>query len=180
MPESTVPTVPTAGLIACVGCRGLVPDEDGPIHRYITASPGCWRIYTELGAGGLPAVPKSTLAVDAYAVTHPGVPGRQSTPSVWIHLVTLCCALERGWSLDGAIQLRRVTADAFDAWPWLDRPVGMGPITVVDVAGASADGDAARAGSLVEGWIHGAWDAWSQHHPAVRARADDIVGRFYS
>ncbi len=175
-----LPTVPTSGLVACVGCRGLVPDEDGPIHRYITASPGCWRIYTELGASGLPAVPKSTLAVDAYAVTHPGVPGRQSTPSVWIHLVTLCCALERGWSLDGAIQLRRVTADAFDVWPWLDRPVGMGPITVVDVAGASADGDAARAGLLVEGWIHGAWDAWSQHHPAVRARADDIVGRFFS
>ncbi len=81
-------------LVASVGCRGVVPDGDGPIHRYMTASPGCWRIHAELGAGGFPASPRSPLTVDAYAVTHPGVPGPQSTPSVWVHLVTLCAVLE--------------------------------------------------------------------------------------
>jgi hypothetical protein len=157
-----------------------VPDEDGPIHRYMTASPGCWRNYTELVARGLPAVPKSTIVVDAYAVTHPGVPGRQSTPSVWIHLVTLCCILERGWSLDRAIRLRTVAADAFDGWPWLDRPSAMGSITAIDVAEAMAGGEAPRAGHLVESWVDGAWAAWSAHHPAVRRRTDDLVRRFFS
>jgi len=170
---------PPAGHVACVGCRGLVPDEDGPVHRYMTASPGCWRIYAELGAGGLPPVPRSVLAVDAYAVSHPGVPGPQSTPSVWIHLITLCCTLERGWALDGAIRLRRVAADAFDAWPWLDRPDSMGPVTVVDVARSVAMGDGVAAGRLVDEWVGSAWEAWADHRAAVRSRADDLIRRFF-
>jgi hypothetical protein len=154
-----------------------VPEEDGPIHRYMTASPGCWRIYGELVAGGLPGSSRSALVVDAYAVTHPGVPGPQSTPSVWIHLLTLCWTLERGWPVDGAIRLRRVGADAFAEWPWLDRPDTMGEVTAVDVARAVRDRDPG-ASDLVVRWVEGAWAAWSAHHVAVRARADDLTRRF--
>lgn len=165
--------------VVCVGCRGLVPDEDGPIHRYMTASPGCWRIYTELGAGAMPRTARSPLSVDAYAVTHPGVVGPQSTPSVWVHLVTLCAVIEKGWSVEHAVRLRRVGADAFERWPWLDRPDPMGEVTVVDVAGAVAAGEADRANDLVAAWVDAAWGAWSAHHPAVRARTDDLVTRFF-
>src|SRR5262245_21594553 len=28
----------------CVGCGGLVPKMEGPTHRYMEASPGCWRV----------------------------------------------------------------------------------------------------------------------------------------
>jgi hypothetical protein len=164
-----------AGVVACVGCGGLVPDEDGPIHRYMTASPGCWRIYTELGAGGLPPSPRAGLTVDAYAVTHPGIPGPQSTPSVWIHLLTLYFILERGWPVDRAIVLRRAAADSFDGWPWLQPPTSMGAVTAVDVAQAM-DPDAAAG--LVEGWVEGAWMAWSALHPTVRARADRLSAQF--
>jgi hypothetical protein len=171
--------VEVAGPVACVGCRGLVPDEDGPIHRYMTASPGCWRIYTELGAGSMPGTARSALTVDAYAVTHPGVPGPQSTPSVWIHLVTLCAMLERGWAVEQAVRLRRVAADAFERWAWLDRPDSMGEITVVDIDRAIEAWDGGRAADLVEGWIDAAWGAWSAHHPVVRARTDELVARFF-
>jgi hypothetical protein len=156
-----------------------VPDEDGPVHRYMTASPGCWRIYTELGARGMPATPRSPLTVDAYAVTHPGVPGPQSTPSVWIHLLALCFVFERDWPGDQAIRLRRVGADAFDRWAWLDRPDSMGEVTVVDVNRAVAGGDGATTAKLAEAWIDAAWGAWSAHHPAVRSRADELVARFF-
>jgi hypothetical protein len=165
--------------IACVGCRGLVPDEDGPIHRYMTASPGCWRIYTELGAGAMPRTARSSLTVDAYAVTHPGVAGPQSTPSVWVHLVTLCAVIEKGWGVEHAVRLRRVGADAFDRWPWLDRPESMGAVTVVDVAHAVEAGDGPTAADLVEAWIDAAWGAWATHHGAVRARTDELVARFF-
>jgi Family of unknown function (DUF5946) len=165
-PERTLP---------CVGCGGLVPDEDGPIHRYMTASPGCWRIYTELAAGGMPASPWAGLTVDAYAVTHPGVPGPQSIPSVWIHLIALCFVLVRGWPVDQAIRLRRVGADAFAGWPWLEPPASMGDVTAVDVAATTRTDAAAE---LVRGWVHGAWAAWIDHHPAVVARADELTTRF--
>ena len=49
----TMAEAPSGRLVGCVGCRGLVPDIDGPVHRYMTASPGCWRAYTELTAGNL-------------------------------------------------------------------------------------------------------------------------------
>ena len=144
------------------------------MHRYMTASPGCWRIYTELTAGNLPAGPMSDLVVDAYAVTHPGVLGPQSTPSVWIHLTTLCFILERGWPVSRAVRLRTVAADAFDGWPWLERPDRMGDVTAVDVAAAVARGELDLAGELTAAWVGDAWNAWSVHHAAVRARADEL------
>ena len=167
----------SSGFVACVGCRGLVPDIDGPVHRYMTASPGCWQTYTELTAGILPASSYAGLVVDAYAISHPGVPGPQSTPSVWIHLTTLCFILERGWPVERATPLRRLAADAFDRWPWLARPETMGEITTIDVARAVGRGDPDGARDLTGRLVFGAWAAWSAHHAEVRARTDALAGR---
>jgi Family of unknown function (DUF5946) len=176
MPEAATPGATRAGTIVCVGCHGVVPDIDGPIHRYMTAAPGCWRAYTELlGGGGLPPGPAVGLTVDAYAVTHPGMPGPQSTPSVWIHLLTLCFVLERRWPVDEAMRLRRLAADSFRGWPWLTPPESMGEVTAIDVAAALTAGDGASAVSLTRRWVDGAWAAWGSHHPAVRARADALT-----
>lgn len=162
--------------VACVGCGGRVPAIDGPVHRYMTAAPGCWRAYTELlGGGSLPPSRAAGLSVDAYAVTHPGVPGPQSTQSVWVHLVTLCFVLERGWSAEQASRLRRVTADAFAGWPWLERPEHMGDVTAIDVSTAVAAGNGTAATELTARWVDGAWAAWARHHDAVRARADGLA-----
>jgi Family of unknown function (DUF5946) len=162
-------------LVACVGCHGLVPPADGPIHRYMTAAPGCWRAYTELLGGGLPPSPAAALIVDAFAVTHPGAPGPQSTPSVWVHLLTLCFVLERRWPVDQAIRLRRASADAFAGWRWLEPPVDMGGTTAIDIWRAIEAGDGTAAVALNRRWVDGAWAAWREHHPAVRARADAIA-----
>jgi hypothetical protein len=164
-----------SAVVACVGCHGHVPDIDGPIHRYMTSAPGCWQAYTGLLGGGLPPSPAAGLCVDAYAVTHPGVRGPQSTPSVWIHLVTLCFVLERRWPVDQAIRLRRVAADAFDGWPWLEPPASMGEVTAIDLSRAieARDGDGAIA--LTRRWVDGAWAAWAAHQQAVRARADGLA-----
>jgi hypothetical protein len=141
----------------------------------MTASPGCWQAYTELMAGNLPPSREAALAVDAYAVTHPGMPGPQSTPSVWIHLITLCCVLERGWPVERALFLRRISADTFRGWPWLERPDRMGDVTAIDLKAALDRGDGTAAVDLTGRWVRGAWSAWSAHHPAVRARAKELV-----
>lgn len=73
-------------MIECVGCRGLVPDVDGPVHRYMTASPGCWQADTELMASDLLPVAEAALSADAYAVTHPAYRARNRRPpsgSTW-------------------------------------------------------------------------------------------------
>ncbi len=166
---------PVSALVRCVGCHGRVPDIDGPIHRYMTASPGCWQAYTGLLGGGLPPSPMAGLLVDAYAVTHPGVPGPQSTPSVWIHLLTLCFVLERHWPVDQAVRLRRMGADGFDQWGWLTPPDTMGDVSAIDLDGALRAGDGAHAVDLTRRWVEGAWAAWASHHGTVRARADALA-----
>jgi len=169
---ASIETVEAPATVACVGCGGAVAVVDGPIHRYMTAAPGCWQAYTELMAGGLPPSPELGLVVDAYAVTHPGVAGPQSTPSVWIHLLTLCLVLERRWPVSRAIDLRRFAADRFAGWPWLERPASMGEVSAIDLQRALAAGNGGLAIELTHRWVHGAWAAWSAQHGAVRARAD--------
>jgi hypothetical protein len=94
---------------------------------------------------------------------------------VWIHLVTLCCVLERGWPVERAVFLRKLAADRFDRWPWLERPDGMGEISAIDLSHASASRDGAAAAALVPRWVGGAWQAWTAHHDAVRAKATELA-----
>ena len=44
------------------------------------------------------------LSVDVYMAQHPGVPGRQSSQSVWGHLIGLYLVFERGY--DGIASAR--------------------------------------------------------------------------
>ena len=172
--DVAVGTAAPAGQVRCYGCGGLVPDVTWPVHRYIGASPGCWAIYTEVVGGGLigpiPA-PHGTLLVDAYAAQHPGVPGPQSTPSVWVHLITLHLVLEGGWRADQAIRIRTLVAESFSAWGWLEPPDMTGIVTFADLDDAS-DGP---LDDLARRWVEGVWTAWAVHHDAIRARAAQLV-----
>jgi Family of unknown function (DUF5946) len=167
----------TERTIACIGCGGFVPDQEGPTHRYMLASPGCWEAYTTLlpNALGRAPVPDlfGALTVDAYAVQHPGTPNPQAIQSVWVHLVTLQLALEGGWPIARLVAIRRVGADSSAGLTWLDPPPSMGPVTAIDAASA----DPAAVGDVVRDWVEGAWAAWSIHHAAVRARAAAVERR---
>ena len=72
---------------------------DGPTHRYIGASAGCWALYGEVLAreyGDYALyVPVHRLTVDAYAAQHPGEASRRAVQSVAVHLIRLHFRLER-------------------------------------------------------------------------------------
>jgi Family of unknown function (DUF5946) len=163
--------------IACIGCGGLVPDFDGPSHRYMLASPGCWAAYGRLLGGALAGIelpsPHGSLTVDAYAVQHPGVPNPQATQSVWVHLVTLQLALEADWPPSQFVRIRRFGADSSTGLTWLEPPLSMGPVTAIDVAEASPE----TVAGTVRTWVKDAWTSWHDHHDAVRARATRLVQR---
>src|SRR3954469_23922077 len=93
-------------LVPCMGCGGFFPDMEGPGHRYMESSPGCWAAYGEVLAReyGNPAPHAQThrLGVDAYAVQHPGQPLPQSIQSVAVHLIRLCLLLECGLEMSRA------------------------------------------------------------------------------
>lgn len=152
-------------LIQCDGCGARVPDIEGPQHRYIGASPGCWQLFGELQVRGT-----HRLAVDTYAAQHPGVPGKQSSQSVAAHLFVLCIVLEQGVDPGYATQaitqfLRRRKAGGF---AWMEPPPSLGPVTVLDVLGAAG---AKEHNLQVMRWAESVWSAWEPHHATVRAWA---------
>ena len=103
----------------------VFPPFDGPVHRYIGASPGCWALYSPLVVGEQPdplllghsrvtatstVVPSrrelGAFVVDAYAVQHHGDASPQAVQSVAVHLLTLHGILARGLDPSRAIWLR--------------------------------------------------------------------------
>ena len=83
--------------IKCYGCGAMVENIAGQPHKYIGATQGCWNLYGEVLAKEYGEYEyfehTHRLTVDTYAIQHPGQPGRQSTQSVNIHLISLYSVL---------------------------------------------------------------------------------------
>jgi hypothetical protein len=158
-------------LIACAGCGAAVPGIDGPTHRYLGASAGCWAVFGEVLAReysdsrffGI-----HRLTVDTYAVQHPGVPSRQSIQSVAVHLISLYLTLERGFRPEAATAAMRSALRHKEEFVWLTPPSTLGRLTILDVRAAR---DVAEHITLVRHWAESTWEAWAPHHGLVRSWA---------
>ena len=154
--------------IDCTGCGALVPDGDGPTHRYLGASPGCWALIGEVWAREYSDVRYGSvhqLSVDAYAAQHPGTPSPQTIQSVTVHLVGLCAVFELGCKPYEATKAIQQAERHKHQFVWLDPPSSLGPITIVDVHGAQ---DPTEHVDRVERWARNVWQAWAPHHATVR------------
>jgi hypothetical protein len=154
-------------LIRCLGCGALVPDIDGPAHEYMLSAPGCWSLFNqvavlqfEIGSFDL-----RRMAVDAYAVQHPGTTDRRAIQSVAVHLISLYFVLERGLTPTEATDKMRVALTDKSRFVWLASPQSMGEITVVDVVNVT---DPIEHEVMVKRWARSAWEAWSAHHDQIR------------
>ena len=154
--------------IRCIGCGGLVPRMEGPTHRYLESSPGCWHVYGEVLSREYsdPAfAAPHRLTVDSYAVQHPGRPSPQSIQSVCVHLMSLCLVLEHGVDVGYATRAMQAAVRKKHRFLWLTPPPSLGSVTVVDVATASTP---AQHNQKVRIWAESAWSAWAEHHTIVR------------
>jgi len=165
-----------SGTVRCEGCGAIVPEvpELRTGHTYVGAAPGCWVAYTELMGRQLAdpgLVEARMLAVDVYMAQHPGVPGRQASQSVWVHLIGLCLALEHGYNGVDSARAKARAASPDVTFEWLEPPASLGSITVLDVL-ATATNEAQR--DAVQGWAASVWAAWAPHQAAVRRRAERL------
>jgi hypothetical protein len=125
-----------SALSPCPGCGALFPPYDGPTHRYLGASAGCWGLFgwsvvsgttdvTELiSQSRIPDQPvpiparSNVLLVeslwgDAYGVQHHGGTSPQAIQSVAVHLLDLHGIISGrttrpGWAIERALRLRGV------------------------------------------------------------------------
>ena len=150
-----------------------MPEIEGPTHRYLGASPGCWAVYGEVlekeYGDYLRYAPVHRLTVDAYAAQHPGVPSPQSIQSVAVHLIRLHLVLERGLRPERANAAMQWTVSRSKRFVWLDPPVSLGEITILDVRDAK---DPDEHIERVREWARLEWEAWAPHHETVRRWAD--------
>ncbi len=158
-------------IIACPRCGALVPDVDGPVHKYVPSAPGCWRIFGEVQAEEARRFryPQAhRLVVDAYMAQHPGDGSdRRDRQSVFVHLVGLCAMLEHDIRDPYATKLlgqviRRRQGD----FPILARTEGPGSLTVLHLIGADDLDDYERR--ALE-WARSVWESWGAHRELIRA-----------
>ncbi len=112
------------------------------------------------------------FSVDAHALQHPELHGRLNNH---VHLLSLWLMLERGAS--AAMGTRKPAVEKFLAlgrqWPVLEPPPAgrRGVLTVLDVAGAVAQGRPA----LARRWAEMVWDSWRAHQPWARRTLDRLT-----
>jgi hypothetical protein len=123
-------------LTPCPGCGALFPDSEGPTHRYIGASAGCWALFNSffiardpdsceplLSASRIPESPAAIparddtsfdlLCADAYGVQHHGGDSPQAIQSVAVHLLNVHGVISGqttrpGWAIDRALRQKGV------------------------------------------------------------------------
>jgi len=160
----------------CPGCGAEVPEveELRANHLYVGAAPGCWAAYTEL-VGRQMADPglfeSRMLSVDAYMAQHPGVPGRQSSQSVWSHLVGLCLSLEYGYDGVASARAKARLLSREATFEWLGPAASLGDLTVLDMFATTAPPEHRAA---VSHWAESVWQAWEPHHDAIRQRVAEL------
>jgi hypothetical protein len=156
--------------ISCIGCGARVPATDGPTHKYLGTSPGCWQIFGDVLAKefGNPLYMKvHRLTVDAYALQHLGTPGAQTIQSMNVHLLGLCAALNHGIDYDFIPKIMNNRLAAYKkgrTFTWLTPPSSLGTITVIDVVQAR-NPDAHS--EIVHAWATDVWQQWQPHHAFI-------------
>lgn len=165
----------------CVGCNAEVEVIEGPIHRYMTSAPACWKRYGELLAVlySQPANQKALImCVDTYAAQHPGRPNPQAIQSVAIHLLNMYGYLVLGRTVK--VPQATFTEKAFHsiappdlrAGYWLEpQPKFEASQTVFNIPIAGTE-DAIAMGARA--WAESVWSAWRAHHTKIA----EWYGRF--
>jgi len=158
----------------CPGCGARFPDDpDGPRHRYVVSSSGCWAAFGEVLAREFGHPDRFTLhrlTVDTYMAQHPSGDDRRQRQSVVLHLVAIRHALDGVGPRTLNAATARLAAQHRE-WPALAAPAGYS-MTVADLLEAtSADEHLER----VRAWAAATWDAWRAHHAPIRAWAREAL-----
>jgi hypothetical protein len=161
----------------CPACGAVVPDTDGPVHKYVPSAPGCWQTFGEVQADearrfGYP--PAHRMVVDAYMAQHPGDGSdRRDRQSVFVHLVGLCAVLEHDISQPYVTKLLgHVLRQRRGEFPALERAEGPGPLIVVQMVEAI---DLADYEQRAREWATSVWGSWRTHHQLIRTALHGVL-----
>ncbi|RVT87317.1 hypothetical protein DXV76_04340 [Rhodobacteraceae bacterium CCMM004] len=158
----------------CPACGHVGGPADGPVHAYMTSSPGCWARYGEVLARDYSDAAYRAhhrALTDAWSVQHSISDDRRARQSFYLHLAALVLKVERD-APDAAIVafLRRAAASGHP-FPHVQAPPPCAearPDAVYDAPGAAAHAAA------VDAYARAVLAQWAPHHGAVRALIEEV------
>lgn len=162
---------PMEELSPCFACGAPSLNIEGPTHRYMLSSPGCWAMAGEVWAREYSNIlywKSHHLTVDCYACQHPGKPIRQAINSVGIHLCSLYAIFEKGLNPMEAARYRQALAQVNKQerfFHWLTPPLNPGEVTIANIWEAD---NPQKHHTIAKRWAESVWEAWSDHHGTVR------------
>ncbi|MCO7226064.1 DUF5946 family protein [Pleionea sp. CnH1-48] len=154
---------------SCVGCGAELMAMEGPTHPFMRSSAACWNLFGIFMAKEYsePAYRESSaLAVDCYAVQHPGPDNRRANQWMATRLMSLCLVLEYSFEQNQASaavsEMIRQFHPVFDR---LQPPADRGHVTIQNVAVAQTP---VAQRQWVQQWAESCWQAWRPHADQVR------------
>jgi uncharacterized protein DUF5946 len=154
----------------------MVPDTNGPMHRYMGSSPGCWEAFgvlLEMDYSSEGYWRSHQLTVDAWAVQHPGVEARVTLQSVAVHLIGLHLQLTKG-TLPGReiVAVRRRMVEKYKAGElgriWKPAGSDMGELNVLHMFETNTPEEYYQH---AREWAQSAYDSYSEYHELLRSWA---------
>jgi hypothetical protein len=155
--------------VLCFSCGAMVPNIEGPIHKYMLSTPGCWKLYGEILAKEYTQLnydPDShRITVDAYAVTHPGVKDeRRAVQSVNIHLIRMHYQFEKNCKGEKLLQIIKNAAENTElhqSFTWLEPPSFINAPNITSVLFAN---NIKEHKERVYTWGTSIWTLWKNIH----------------
>jgi hypothetical protein len=166
--------------LACMWCCGHYPNIVGPTHDYIESTPGCWAAYGRVLALHYQNYPAfehiHRLAVDTYAIQHPGKPSRRAIQSVWGHVLASFWFLRQQLPSD-EVRTRLgtfVDGDHSGRNGWLTPPEFSGALNVSHI---NVTADIHSHVASVHDWGESVFDRWwSMHGDLIERVAHSLEG----
>ena len=149
----------------CMWCKGEFPLAEGPTHKYMESTPGCWDTFGRVIAkeyenySVLNAI--HGLTVDAYAVQHPGQPSMQSTQSVYAHLIRMYYIMEIGLNRQLAREKLILFVESKPDLTWLEPPDVATGLTIADVFKAESTEEHKKCVTI---WAKSLWEVWIEKY----------------
>lgn len=161
----------------CPGCGLELPPNRWTVPPREYASSECVELRGEVVGFELEHVELvrdyHQLLVDAYLAQHAPPSAGDPSISVPFSLVGLHLTLDRG--IPG-IKVRDIHQRMRRDLPTFEPPQRRGEVTVFDVAAAGVMVDSTSGhASAMRRWAASVWNAWAEHHTAVRALTDEIT-----
>jgi hypothetical protein len=157
---------------SCPECGTLMSnlDAEGPVHEYLSAPAGCWKIFSDVMAkeySDREYWRVHRLTVDAYAAQHASGDDPRQIQSVAVHLLALHLTLDK--KLEEAHvrgTMEAVIQKYKNRFPVLEKPPLIGILNIGDIAGAK---NAFEHQRIVFEWANQVWSAWRPAHGLIHS-----------